>query len=60
MHLRSAIDLLGRRKTEQAESREFLDQGLVLKLQSFGYLMCKANAMEKTLMLGKSEGRRRE
>ena len=35
-------------------------EGLMLKLQSFGYLMCKADAMEKTLMLGKSEGRRRE
>ena len=30
-----------------------------LKLQCFGYLMCKANLLEKTLMLGKMEGRRR-
>ena len=32
----------------------------MLKLQFFGYLKCRADAMEKTLMLGKSEGRRRE
>ena len=30
-----------------------------LKLQSFGHLMRKADSFEKTLMLGKSEGRRR-
>ena len=32
---------------------------LKLKLQYFGYLMWKANSLEKTLMLGKTEGRRR-
>ena len=32
---------------------------LTLKLQYFGYLMGRANSMEKTLMLGKTEGRRR-
>ena len=30
-----------------------------LKLQYFGHLMQKANSLEKTLMLGKNEGRRR-
>ena len=30
-----------------------------LKLQSFGYLMQRANSLEKTLILGKTEGRRR-
>ena len=30
-----------------------------LKLQSFGHLMQRADSMEKTLMLGKTEGRRR-
>ena len=30
-----------------------------LKLQSFGHLMQRANSLEKTLMLGKIEGRRR-
>ena len=32
---------------------------LKLKLQSFGYPMQRADSMEKTLMLGKIEGRRR-
>ena len=30
-----------------------------LKLQYFGHLMQRANSLEKTLMLGKTEGRRR-
>ena len=30
-----------------------------LKLQYFGHLMRRANSLEKTLMLGKIEGRRR-
>ena len=33
--------------------------GLMLKLQDFGHLMQKADSFEKTLMLGKIEGRRR-
>ena len=32
---------------------------LMLKLQYFGYLMPRANLLEKTLMLGKIEDRRR-
>ena len=32
---------------------------LRLKLQSFGHLMQRADSFEKTLMLGKIEGRRR-
>ena len=32
---------------------------LKLKLQYFGQLKQRANSLEKTLMLGKSEGRRR-
>ena len=32
---------------------------LKLKLQSFGHLMQRADSLEKTLMLGKTEGRRR-
>ena len=36
-------------------------EGLMLKLkfQSFGHLMQRADSLEKTLMLGKIEGRRR-
>ena len=33
---------------------------LKLKLQYFGYLMQRADSFEKTLMLGKIEGRRRK
>ena len=32
---------------------------LKLKLQSFGHLMRRVDSLEKTLMLGKTEGRRR-
>ena len=32
---------------------------LKLKLQYFGYLVQRADSLEKTLMLGKTEGRRR-
>ena len=32
---------------------------LRLKLQYFGYMMGRADSLEKTLMLGKTEGRRR-
>ena len=31
----------------------------MLKLQYFGHLMQRANSFEKTLMLGKTEGRRK-
>ena len=42
-------------------SPEYSLEGLMLelKLQYFGYLMRRANPLEKTLMLGKIEGRRR-
>ena len=38
---------------------EYLSEELMLKLQYFGHLMQRANSLEKTLMLGKIEGRRR-
>ena len=34
-------------------------EGLKLKLQHLGHLMPRANSLEKTLMLGKIEGKRR-
>ena len=34
-------------------------EGLMLKLQYFGYLMRRTDSLEKTLMLGKIESRRR-
>ena len=49
------------------DSKEFLKEinpeysleGLMLKLQYFGHLMQRADSLEKNLMLGKIEGRRR-
>ena len=38
---------------------ETASKGLMLKLQYFGHLMRRADSLEKTLMLGKIEGRRR-
>ena len=38
---------------------EYSLEGLMLKLQYFGHLMRRANSLEKTLMLGKIEGRKR-
>ena len=38
---------------------EYSLEGLMLKLQHFDHLMWRANSMEKTLMIGKAEGRRR-
>ena len=38
---------------------EYSLEGLKLKLQSFGHLMRRADSSEKTLMLGKTEVRRR-
>ena len=35
-------------------------EGLILKLQYFGHLMRRTDSLEKTLMLGKIEDRRRE
>ena len=40
-------------------SPEYSLEGLMLKLQYFGHLMQKTDSFEKTLMLGKIEGRRR-
>ena len=42
-------------------SPEYSLEGLILKLklQNFGHLMQRANSLEKILMLGKIEGRRR-
>ena len=42
-------------------SPEYSLEGLMLKLklQYFGHLMLRASALEKTLMLGKTEGKRK-
>jgi len=38
---------------------EYSLEGLMLKLQYFSHVMQKVNTLEKPLMLGKSEGKRR-
>ena len=38
---------------------EYSLEGLMLKLQCFGHLMQRADSLGKTLMLGKTEGKRR-
>ena len=38
---------------------EYSLEGLMLKLQYFGHLMGRTDSLGKTLMLGKTEGRRR-
>ena len=38
---------------------EYSLEGLMLKLQYFGHLMQRADSLEKTLLLGKIEGKRR-
>ena len=40
-------------------SPEYSLEGLMLKLQYFGHLTQRADSLEKSLMLGKIEGRRR-
>ena len=57
--------LLDRRRSNQSSlkeiSPEYSLEGLMLKLklQYFGHLMQRADSFEKTLMLGKIEGKRR-
>ena len=45
----------------QGNQSEYSLEGLMLKLklQYFGHLMRRANSFEKTLILGKIEGKRR-
>ena len=38
---------------------EYSLEGLMLKLQYFGHLLWRVNSLEETLMLGKTEGKRR-
>ena len=40
-------------------SPEYSFEGLMLKLQYFGHLMGRTDSLEKTLMLGKTESKRR-
>ena len=58
------VPWIARRSNESIRkeiSPEYSLEGLMLKpkLQYFGHLMQRADSLEKTLMLGKIEGRRR-
>ena len=57
----SIVALLYSHKILKESNPEFSLEGLMLKLklQYFRHLMQRANSLEKTLMLGKIEGRRR-
>ena len=55
------VSWTARRSNIKKISPEYSLEGLMLKLklQYFGHLMQRADSLEKTLMLGKIEGRRR-
>ena len=57
-------NLLDSRRSNQSILKEIKPEysleGRMLKLQCFDYLMGRANSLEKTLMLGKIEGKRRK
>ena len=38
---------------------EYSFEGMMLKLQYFGHLMGRADSLEKTLMLGKTDGKKK-
>ena len=59
-----SLGLTARRSNQsilKESNPEYSLEGLMLKLklQYFGHLMRKADSLEKTLMLGKVEGRKR-
>ena len=66
IHLGSTRRLLGVLWTAKRSNQSILKEmnpeysleGLMLKLQYFGHLMQRADSLEKTLMLGKIEGKR--
>ena len=53
------IDLGSNQSILKEISLEYSLEGLMLKLQYFGHLMRSTDSLEKTLMLGKTEGGRR-
>ena len=61
LHLRCCIVMTARRSNHSILEKinpEYALKGLMLKLQYFGYLMGRADSLEKTLMPGKIEGGR--
>ena len=59
--LESPLDCNSSQSILKEISPEYSLEGLMLKLkfQSFGHLMQRTKSLKKTLMLGKTEGRRR-
>ena len=57
--LESPLDCKENRAILKKINPEYSLEGLMLKLQYFSYLMQRVDSLEKTLMLGKPEGRRR-
>ena len=60
--LESPLDSQSRRSNQSILKEinpEYSLEGLMLKLQYFDHLMQRADSLEKTLMLGETEGKRR-
>ena len=57
--LESPLDCKEIKPVDSKGNSQYSLEGLMLKLQYFGHLMQRADSFEKTLMLGKIEGRRR-
>ena len=62
-HTNTQLYPIGAKRSSQSILKEinpeYSLEGKMLKLQYFGHLMQRANSLEKTLMLGKIEGKRR-
>ena len=60
MRLESPLDIREIKPVNPKDiNAEYSLERLMLKLQYFGHLLHRADSLEKTLMLGKIEGRRR-
>ena len=57
--LESPLDYKIKQVNPKGINPEYSLGGLMLKFQYFGHLMGRADSLEKTLMLGKIEGKRR-
>ena len=57
--LESPVDSIEVKPALKEISPEYSLEGLMLMLQYFGHLIRRADSLEKTVMLGKIEGRRR-
>ena len=61
--LENSMDCIVHRGCKGSDTTEQLSlsssKGLMLKLECFDHLMRRANSLEKTLILGKIEGKRR-